>query len=109
LLENGSVLKGLTEHSPRGFLLPEHQPPGFLRTAGVGAALGWRSSRWAYVPEIERQSPPLRTNRTAHWWFRQYPCILVSKIDHQSAARYDLPAMYCYRCHVRIGGLISYG
>jgi putative ABC transport system substrate-binding protein len=115
----GKWLELLKEISPSirrvAFLvLPEHPAtPGFLRTAGVVApALGLEVISMGIhdVPEIERAiSAFAHEPNGALVVPPSTPASSYRKSIIQSAARYSLPAMYCYRYHVKDGGLISYG
>jgi ABC-type uncharacterized transport system substrate-binding protein len=115
----GKWLELLKEIAPGirrvGFLvLPEHPAtPGFLRAAGsVAAQLGLEVAAMGIhdVPEIERAiSTVAREPNGALVIAPSTPGASYRKTIIGSAAQHGLPAMYCYRYHVRDGGLISYG
>jgi ABC-type uncharacterized transport system substrate-binding protein len=115
----GKWLELLKEISPSSrrvafLVLPEHPAtPGFLRAAGsVAPALGLEviSTGIHDVPEIERAiSAFAREPNSALVIPPSTPASSYRKSIIGLAARHRLPAMYCYRYHVRDGGLISYG
>jgi len=60
------------------------------------------------APQSSAVSRHSRAARTSAWSFRNPVWVHSSRIDHQAAARYQLPAVYANRLFVSGGGLVSY-